>query len=73
MNDLHTALELQPLVEKLAPDEQVRLAKLALRLAARARSAEAYAEFPPGEAEFVADDDSLAWEAEDWDEFSAQG
>lgn len=73
MNDPHTALELQPLVEKLAPEEQVRLAKLALRLAAQARHAEAYAESPPGESEFVADDDSLAWEAEGWDEFSAKG
>lgn len=73
MNDPHTALELQPLVEKLAPEEQVRLAKLALRLAAQARKTHAYAEAPPGESEFSTEDDSLAWEAEGWDEFSAKG
>ena len=73
VNDPHTALELQPLVEKLAPEEQVRLAKLALRLAAQARNAQAYAEAPPGDSEFSTDDDSLAWEAEGWDEFSAKG
>ena len=70
MNDPQTALELQHLVEKLTPEEQVRLARLALRLA---RSTQAYAESPPTEAEFTSDNDSLGWDAEGWDEFSAKG
>lgn len=73
MNDPQTALELQHLVEKLTPEEQVRLARLALRLASKARSTRAYAESPPAEAEFTSDDDSLGWDAEGWDEFSAKG
>jgi hypothetical protein len=73
VNDPHTAQDLQSLVEKLTLEEQVRLAKLALRLASKARSVKAYAESPPADTEFASDQDSLAWEAEGWDEFSAEG
>lgn len=74
MNHTLTAEDLWPLVRKLPHDEQVRLARLALR-AATARSgaadAEAYRATPPAADEFSHDEDPLAWEAEGWDEFDA--
>ena len=72
-NDPHTAIELQPLVEKLSRDEQVRLAKLALALASRKSDAGPYLAAPPTDDEFGSDDDSLNWDADGWDEFSAAG
>ena len=68
-----TAKDLWPLVLKLPHDEQVRLAKLALRAAALAGAsdAEAYRSSPPAAEEFASDEDPLAWEAEGWEPFDA--
>ena len=73
MNPMLTAEDLWPLVQKLPHDEQVRLAKLALRAAARSGSsdAESYRIHPPGRDEFSSEEEPLAWEAEGWDEFDA--
>jgi hypothetical protein len=73
MNSTLTAEDLLPLVEKLPHDEQVRLAKLALRAAARGGSSDAdtYRVSPPGKEEFSSAEEPLAWEAEGWDEFDA--
>jgi len=67
-----TAHDLWPLVLKLPHDERVRLAKLALKAAA-SDDAAAYRAAPPDVAEFGSNEESLAWEAEGWDEFSAKG
>ena len=68
-----TARDLLPLVEKLSHDEQVRLAKLALRAAAVAadHDVEAYRTAPPAPEEFSTQDESLSWEAEGWDRLDA--
>jgi hypothetical protein len=68
-----TARDLLPLVEKLSHDEQVRLAKLALRAAAAPSSqdADAYRTAPPAPEEFSTEDESLSWEAEGWDRIDA--
>jgi hypothetical protein len=68
-----TAQDLWPLVRKLTPAEQVRLANLALRAAAGSRvtDAEAYQAVPPGPGEFTADTEPLAWESEGWEGFDA--
>jgi hypothetical protein len=68
-----TADDLWPLVSKLSPQEQVRLAKLALRAAAlgSADDAAAYAAAPVKPDEFSSDDDPLAWEAEGWEGLDA--
>jgi hypothetical protein len=73
MNPTLTAEDLWPLVQKLTHDEQVRLAKLALRAAALSGSsdAESYRVHPPGKDEFSSDEEPLAWETEGWDEFDA--
>lgn len=73
MNPMLTAEDLWPLVQKLPHDEQVRLAKLALRAAAQSSSsdAETYRAAPPGKDEFASEEEPLAWEAEGWDEFDA--
>jgi hypothetical protein len=69
-----TARDLWPLVEKLPHDEQVRLARLALRAAALGRSAAAaYRVQPPTNDEFGTDDDPLGWDAEGWEAFGAAG
>ncbi len=64
-----TADDLWPLVSKLSPHEQVRLAKLALRAAASGSTddAAAYAAAPVKPDEFSSDEDPLAWEAEGWE------
>ena len=72
MSEPLTAHDLWPLVLKLPHDERVRLAKLALKAAATDDAA-AYRAAPPDVAEFSSEDESLAWEAEGWDEFSAKG
>jgi hypothetical protein len=66
-----TAEDLWPLVAKLDDREQVRLAKLALRAAARSHQSDAaaYADAPVAEGEFSTNDDPAAWEPEGWDEF----
>jgi hypothetical protein len=68
-----TADDLWPLVSKLSPQEQVRLAKLALRAAALGSGddAAAYAAAPVRPDEFSSDDDPLAWEAEGWEGLDA--
>lgn len=68
-----TAQDLLPLVEKLSHDEQVRLAKLALRAASLGRSSRsAYEADPPKPGEFDNDDeDPLAWDAGGWEQFGA--
>jgi hypothetical protein len=73
MSQTLTAQDLWPLVQKLPHDEQVRLAKLALRAAARSGSsdAEAYQAAPPSADEFSSQDESLAWDAEGWEDFDA--
>jgi hypothetical protein len=72
MNPALTADDLLPLVQKLSHDEQVRLAKLALRAAASsADEASVYRATPPPADEFSSDEEALAWEAEDWKEFDA--
>jgi hypothetical protein len=61
-------------VEKLPYEEQVRLARLALRAAALGRSANAaYQAQSPTNDEFGTDEDPLAWDAEGWESFSAAG
>ena len=67
-----TAQDLWPLVQKLPHDEQVRLAKLALRAAASVRDdTGAYLASPPALDEFSSDDDPLAWEGGGWEDFDA--
>jgi hypothetical protein len=67
------AEDLLPLVLKLSHDEQVRLAKLALRAATYhgATDAETYRLNPPESDEFSSDEDPLAWEAEGWEDMDA--
>jgi hypothetical protein len=55
-----TAEDLWPLVLKLPHEEQVRLARLALRAAA---GGEAYRVSPPARDEFSSEEEPLAWEA----------
>lgn len=64
-----TADDLRPVIARLSHDEQVRLAKIALRAAAVAPAgdASAYRSAPPGADEFSNEDDPLAWEAEGWE------
>lgn len=67
-----SADDLKPLIEKLSQDQQVKLARMALKAAARAeQDARVYRAAPPGSDEFHSDDDGAAWEAEGWEEFSA--
>ena len=67
-----TAKDLWLLVLKLPHDEQVRLAKLALRAAALgAVDADAYRATPAGADEFSSDDDALGWDAAGWDDVDA--
>jgi hypothetical protein len=68
-----TADDLWPLVSKLLPQEQVRLAKLALRAAARSGTddAAAYRAMPVAGDEFSSDEDPLTWDAEGWGDFDA--
>ena len=65
MNPTLTAEDLRPLIEKLSHDQQVKLARLVLKVAARGEAdAEAYRAAPPGDDECGADEDGAAWEAE---------
>ena len=67
-----TANDLWPLVQKLPHDEQLRLAKLAMRAASMIEGdAVAYAVVPPALDEFSSDETGLAWDAEGWDDFHA--
>jgi hypothetical protein len=70
MSSALSAHDLWPLLLKLSRDEQVRLAKLALRAASREglQDARAYAATPPREDEFTVEEDPLAWESDGWEE-----
>jgi hypothetical protein len=71
MNSALSARDLWPLLFKLPHDEQVRLAKLALRAASQngLQDARASGATPPRKEEFTVEEDPLAWEADGWDEF----
>jgi hypothetical protein len=58
-----TADDILPLVASLTPRERVRL----LRLIASSQDALAYPSVPPSCDEFSADEESLAWDAEGWE------
>ena len=64
-----TADDLRPVIAQLSHDEQVRLAKIALRADAVTPDgdAAAYRATPPGTDEFSTEDDPLAGEAEGWE------
>lgn len=66
-----TARDLLPLLEKLPPEEQLRLAKWAYRAATGAQESDAYRAMPPTPDEFSSEEDPLAWEGEGWDAFRA--
>ena len=68
-----TARDLWPIVVKLTHEEQVRLAKLALKaaLSSETSSAEAYRASPPTADEFSVADEPLSWEADGWEELDA--
>jgi hypothetical protein len=63
------------LVNNLSHEEQVRLARLALSVAASTGSLDsnAYRKWPEGQREFSSVEDSLAWDAEGWEEFGGAG
>jgi len=60
-----TADDIVPLVAALTPLERTRL----LRLIAKPQTDDSllYQATPPGKAEFSADEDSLAWDGEGWE------
>lgn len=60
-----TADDLWPLVSKLSPQEQVRLAKLALRAAERASDRALVAALNPDR--LSSNEDPLSWDAEGWE------
>lgn len=63
-----TAEDLLPLVEKLSHDEQVRLARLALRAARDpSRDAALYRAKPVQPDEFSQEDEGGAWEGAGWE------
>lgn len=67
-----TADDLLPLVAKLPPEEQVRLARLAWRAAHDGtRDADAYRARPVQPDEFSQHEDGGAWESEGWEPGSA--
>jgi hypothetical protein len=60
-----TAEDILPLVAALTPEERARLLQL---IASPKRGDESvYASKPPRRDEFSSDDESLAWEAEGWE------
>ncbi len=73
-----TAKDLWPLIQKLAPEEQVRLVK-ALQGSVAGQTgmdSDAYGAAPVGPSEFseeFSEEDPLAWDGDGWDEFSAAG
>jgi hypothetical protein len=66
MDKTLTADDILPLVASLAPQERLRL----LRLIALSNAADAplYQSIPPSRDEFSADEDSLAWDADGWED-----
>ena len=72
MTTTPNARELWSLIRRLPREERLRLAKMALRSAAEEGGDDAaYADAPVGAEEFSSEDESLAWDAEGWEEFSA--
>ena len=69
MNPTLTADDLWPLVEKLPPEQKVKLARRALAAVGAGSDAEKYRAMPPTEDELGGDKDGAAWEAEGWGEF----
>ena len=63
-----TVDDILPLVANLTPQERARLWQpMSSRPSADAASG--YGALPPGEEEFLTDDEPLAWEAEGWEQF----
>ena len=58
--------DILPLIARLSVDERRRLFRLALGQGKT--DAQTYAAQPPRDDEFSSDEDSLAWEAEGWEE-----
>ncbi len=68
MAETLTADDLRPLVAKLPHDEQVRLARLALRAARDAtRDAAAYRAMPVRPDELSQDEEGASWDGEGWE------
>jgi hypothetical protein len=61
------AEDLIPLIAKLSPAERHRLLQLARNQGLD--DGQTYAAIPPRDGEFITEDDSLAWDAEGWEEF----
>jgi hypothetical protein len=61
-----TADDILPLVDSLAPQERVRLQRLIA--GPQGGDASVYRSVPPSRDEFPADDEPLAWDAEDWED-----
>jgi len=70
MSKALSATDLMPLVFKLTPNERLKLARLARRAATVVDDASAYRAFPPAPDEFALADEPMAWEADDWSEFT---
>jgi len=71
MNRPLQAQDLLPLIERLSHEEQLRLARLALRAATDGSDAAAYEAAPPRAEEFSSDEDPLAWDGEGWENVDA--
>jgi hypothetical protein len=67
MARLLTADDIMPLVASLPESERIRL--LRWIASPQGPDASAYRVAPPTENEFLGDDESLAWEADGWEEF----
>ena len=59
-----TADDILPLVCKLSDSERAKL----FRMLNHVSDSAAYRALPPREAEFSAEDDNLAWDADDWED-----
>jgi hypothetical protein len=62
-----TAEDILPLVQKLAPDERLRLLRL-ITAASPERDALLYQQTPPGRDELSADEEPLAWDSAGWED-----
>ena len=68
MERFKTAEDLVPHLTALPPDELVRLVHLLLQQPGIGDAIK-YTLMPPGENEFSSDQNSLAWDADGWEEF----
>jgi hypothetical protein len=59
--------DILPLVDSLTPQERVRLQRLIAR--PQGGDAPVYRSVPPSRDEFSVEDEPLAWDAEDWEDF----